>query len=228
MAGVNARPPVPVSRLRELLTTFDFRFSKRYMRYWQHLALVYDIEGIPVLVDATNGNIPFLFLKGNAAERLLSHQPESFIEVRMVEFLEHFYYHRVPQDVPENLLFALEGWIPDADMVQIFDNELGLYLSKEFFVAPIPYRNESEFSRLSQEYLDVCRQTHLDCSVNNEWSWDSPLGRRFLDQETQVSEKIMLAKEHLLYRYNKWDGPGHQSGLVVIELRDRGEVVNQS
>ena len=228
LAGVNARAPVPVSQLRELLTTFDFRFSKRYMRYWQHLALVYDIDGTPVLVDATNGNIPFLFLQGKAAERLLSHQPETSIEVRMIEFPENFYYHRVPQDVPENLLFALEGWIPDADMVQIFDNELGLYLSKDFFVAPIPFRNEREFSKLSQEYLDVCERANLECSVNNDWSWDSPLGLRFLDQEPLVSEKIMLAKEHLLYRYNKWDGPGHQSGLVLIELRDRGQVASQT
>ena len=226
LAGVNARAPVPVARLRELLTTFDFRFSKRYMRYWQHLALVYDIDGTPVLVDATNGNIPFLFLKGDAAERLLRHQPETFMEVRMIEFPENFYYHRVPQDVPENLLFALEGWIPDADMVQIFDNELGLYLSKDFFVAPIPFKNEAEFSQLSQEYLDVCRRANLECSVNNDWSLNSPVGLRFLDQEPLVSEKVMLAKEHLLYRYNKWDGPGHQSGLVVIELRDRGEAVS--
>ena len=227
LAGDNARAPVPVNRLRELLTTFDFRFSKRYMRYWQHLALVYDIDGTPVLVDATNGNIPFLFLQGDAAERLLSHQPEIFIEVRMVEFPEKFYYHRVPQDVPENLLFALEGWIPDADMVQVFDNELGLYVSQDFFLTPIPFRNEREFSKLSEEYLQVCRRADLECSVSRDWSLDSPLGQRFVDQEPQVSEKIMQGHEHLLHRYNKWDGPGHDSGLVVIKLRDRGDVVSQ-
>ena len=227
LAGDNARAPVPVNRLRELLTTFDFRFSKRYMRYWQHLALVYDIDDTPVLVDATNGNIPFLFLQGDAAESLLSHQPEIFIEVRMVEFPEKFYYHRVPQDVPENLLFALEGWIPDADMVQVFDNELGLYVSQDFFLTPIPFRNEREFSKLSEEYLQVCRRANLECSVSRDWSLDSPLGQRFVDQEPQVSERIMQGHEHLLHRYNKWDGPGHDSGLVVIKLRDRGDVVSQ-
>ena len=227
LAGDNARAPVPVTRLRELLTTFDFRFSKRYMRYWQHLALVYDIDGTPVLVDATNGNIPFLFLQGSAAERLLSHQPETFIEVRMVEFLENFYYHRVPQDVPENLLFALEGWIPDADMVQIFDNELGLYVSKDFYLTPIPFRNEKEFSKLSQEYLQVCRRAGLECSASKDWSLDSPLGQRFVEREPRVSEKIMRGHEHLLHRYNEWDGPGHQAGLVVIKLREPGDVISQ-
>ena len=228
LAGDNARAPVPVARLREMLTTFDFRFSKRYMRYWQHLALVYDIDGTSVLVDATNGNIPFLFLKDSAADRLLGHQPETFIEVRMVEFPENFYYHRVPQDVPENLLFALEGWIPDADMVQVFDNELGLYVSKDFFVTPIPFRNESEFNKLNREYLNVCRRANLECSVDKDWSLDSPLGQRFADQETLVSEKILLAQEHLLHRYDQWDGLGHQSGLVVIKLRAGRDVVSQA
>ncbi len=227
LAGDNARAPIPVTRLRELLTTFDFRFSKRYMRYWQHLALVYDIDGTPVLVDATNGNIPFLFLQGNAAERLLSHQPETFIEVRMVEFLENFYYHRVPQDVPENLLFALEGWIPDADMVQIFDNELWLYVSKDFYLTPIPFKNEREFSKLSQEYLQICRRADLECSASRDWSLDSPLGQRFVEQEPRVSEKIMRGHEHLLHRYNEWAGPGHQAGLVVIKLRDHADFTSQ-
>ncbi|MCH8898207.1 MAG: hypothetical protein IIC33_07935, partial [Chloroflexi bacterium] len=188
---------------------------------------IYDIDGTQVMVDATNGNIPFLFLEGDAAERLLSHQPETFIEVRMVEFPEKFYYHRVPQDVPENLLFALEGWIPDADMVQIFDNELGLYVSKDFFLTPIPFRNEKDFNKLSQEYLQVCQRAELECSVNRDWSLDSPLGQRFVEQEPRVSEKIMQGHEHLLHRYNKWDGPGHQAGLVVIKLGDREDAVSQ-
>ena len=228
LAGDNTRLPVPVNKLRELLTTFDFRFSKRYMRYWQHIALVYDIDGTPVLVDATNGNIPFLFLRDTAAERLLDHEPKASIKVRMVECQENFYYHRVPQDVPENLLFALEGWIPDADMVQVFDNELGLYLSEEFFVTPIPFRNEKEFNKISQEYHDVCRRSNLECSINEDWSLGSPLGQAFQQREPRVSEKILLAREHLLYRYNKWDGPGHESGLVVIKLRNRDVALRQT
>ena len=71
LAGVDAKGQMPEEKLRELLDTFDFRFSKRHMRYWQHTALLYHIDGTSILVDATNGNIPFLFLTGGAAERLL-------------------------------------------------------------------------------------------------------------------------------------------------------------
>ncbi|MEE8465601.1 MAG: hypothetical protein V3S68_03930, partial [Dehalococcoidia bacterium] len=45
LAGPNARKPIPEERLRELLTTFEFGFSKRYMRYWQHMALLYHLDG---------------------------------------------------------------------------------------------------------------------------------------------------------------------------------------
>ena len=218
IAGDATPEPAPVSRLRELLTTFDFRFAKRYLRYWQHIALLYHVDGCQVLVDATNGNIPFLFLLDGDAERVLGYEDKSPITVRMVEFEEDFYYHRVPQDIPENLLFALEGWIPDADMMQVFDNELGLYLSRDFFVTPIPFKNQREFDRLKSEYQQVCRRANLECAVSPRWDLDSPLGQDLVLAEPRVSRQVLSSQEHLLCRYNAWDGPGHESGLVVIRL----------
>ena len=116
------------------------------MRYWQHTALLYHLDGVPVLVDATSGNIPFLFLEGAEAERMLGYDDKTSVKVRMVEAEEDYYYHRVPQDIPENLFFALEGWLSYTDMVQVFENELGLYLSDEFYVTPLPYRNGKEYA----------------------------------------------------------------------------------
>ena len=45
LAGQDADGQFPAEKLRELLTTFDFSLSKRYMRYWQHTALLYRVEG---------------------------------------------------------------------------------------------------------------------------------------------------------------------------------------
>jgi hypothetical protein len=218
IAGDNARDPAPVNKLRELLTTFDFRFSKRYMRYWQHAALLYRVDGIPVLVDATNGNIPFLFVKGVEAERILGYVDKPPIAVKMVEAEENYYYHRVPQDIPENLFFALESWLSDTDMVQVFENELGLYLSHEFYVMPLPYRNSKEYERLRQEYLTICRRANFYGEVNREWTLDSPLGRELTAANPKVAAKVLAAKDGLLQRYNEWDRPGHDAGLVVIRL----------
>ena len=111
------------------------------MRYWQHTALLYHIRGAPVLVDVTNGNIPFLFIRGSEADRLLGYTAKPPVRVRMAVHEEDFYYHRVAQDIPEMLFFAMEGWIPYVDLVQVFDNELGLYISEDFMVTAAVYKD---------------------------------------------------------------------------------------
>ena len=220
IAGKDATGPVPVGPLRGLLSTFDFRFSKRYMRFWQHTALVYNLDGVQVLVDATNGNIPFLYLQDEAAERVLGYEDKQPVTVKMVESTENFYYHRVPQDIPENLFFAMEGWLPFPDLLQVFDNELGLFLSEDYYVIPIPYRSEKQFRRDRQEYLDVAARAQLECAVTQDWVMDTRLGQTFHDTEPDVYDKILEAKEHLLTRVNECEGEGHEAGLVLMKLRN--------
>ena len=228
LAGADASDPVPVEKLRELLTTFDFRFSKRYMRYWQHVALLYHVEGKEVLVDVTNGNIPFLFLAGDEAKRILSHDDKPPVTVKMSITEEDFYYHRVPQDIPERLFFAMEGWIEDVDLVQVFDNELGLYISREFFLAPIVFRNSATFDKLKEQYLQACEKAGVECEVNGDWALDSPLAHEFQEQAPVVAGRILEAEEHLLKRYDECHGPNHQAGLVVIRLGRADEDVQDS
>ena len=219
IAGPDTRRPTPEAELRDLLATFDFGFAKRYMRYWDHTALLYTLDGTTILVDATNGNIPFLFLNNGAAERLLRYDDKSPLNVRMTLYDEDFYYHRVAQDIPQNLLFALEGWISDADLMQVFENELGLYISEDWFVTPIAFKNSAEYDGLKRRYLQVCDRAGVDCSISDSWTLDSPLGRRFSEQEAETGEKILRAKDHLVRRYDEWDGGGHQTALVTVALR---------
>ena len=219
LAGQDADGPLPEDRLREILKTFDPSFSRRYMRYWQHTALLYRIDGAEVLVDATNGNVPFLFLRGADADRLLRCRDKQPLPVKMVESEERFYYHRTPQDIPENLFFALEGWMPFSDLMQVFDNELGLYLSAGCYVAPISYRGEGEYRQTRDQFLEVARRGKLECSITEEWTLDTPLGRKFQQAEPETAARILEARDHLLRRLDLCDGPGHEVGLVIIRLR---------
>ena len=223
LAGADTPSPAPEEKLRELLTTFDFRFAKRFMRYWQHTALLYEINGTRILVDATNGNIPFLFLTDGDAQRILGYEDKSPVAVRMAVHEEDFYYHRVAQDIPENLYFAMEGWIPDVDLTQVFDNELGLYISSDFFVSPIVYKSAAGYDRLRRQYLQVCARAGLECSVSDDWTLDSPLGRRLLGRAPEAAEKITISRSHLILRYDECHGSGHDGGLVIINLRRNGD-----
>jgi hypothetical protein len=222
LAGANVPGPVPEDRLRDLLGTFDFRFARRHMRYWQHTALLYHIDGVPVLVDATNGNVPFLFEEGDSADRLLSYESRTSVPVRMAVHEEDFYYHRVAQDIPENLFFALEGWIPHVDLVQVFDNELGLCITEDYMVTPLVYRAEKTLERLRREYTQVCDRAGLECEVSPTWELETGLGSAFAEAHPEAAAKVMDAREHLLARYDDSQGPGHEAGLVVIQLRDSG------
>lgn len=219
LSGPNARRPIPEEKLRELLNTFEFEYSKRYMRYWQHMALLYQVDGREILVDATNGNIPFLFLVGDEATLLRDYPGKEPLAVRMSLHEESFYYHRVSQDIPENLLFALEGWIPESDMIQVFENELGLFISEGFFVTAIPYKNQREYLDLERQYNRTCEKVSLPCAVGEEWNLDSEIGRQFTLRHPFASQQILASEQHLLSRYNDSEGSRHQAGLVLVKLR---------
>ena len=218
IAGPNVPDPVPEDRLRELLTTFDFRFAKRHMRYWQHTALLYRIGGESVLVDDTNGNIPFLFLEGAEADRLLGYEDKPAVPVRMAIQPESFYYHRVSQDIVYDLLFAMEGWIPYIDLVQVFDNELGLHIAPDFMVTAVVFRDEPGFDKTASEYRAACGRAGRPCEVSRRWDLASPLGEAFAAAHPRVAERVLDAREHLLARYDECHGAGHDAGLVVIGL----------
>ena len=218
IGGDRATGPVPVEKLRELLSSLDFRYARRHMRYWQHTALLYHFNGQPALVDATNGNIPFLFLQGEGAERLLRDDDKQSIPVRMVESEEAYYYHQVPQDIPHKLFYALEAWIPDTDLVQVFENELGLFLSHDYYVTPLPFRTEPEYGKLAEDYRAIARRAGYRCEISQDWTLEGPLGQTFCAAHPDAAAKILAARNHLLHRYNEWDIPGHDAGLVIMRL----------
>jgi len=170
-------------------------------------------------VDATNGNIPFIFLAGPDVDKMLNCRDKVPVSVRMSLNTESFYYHRVPQDIPENLLYALEGWIPEADLIEVFENELGLYISERFFVMPLVYKNRKEFLDLERQYKIACKKVGLDCAIEEEWHLNSEIGQRFANEHPFASRQIIASEEHLLFRYNESEGQDHKAGVVVVDLK---------
>ena len=219
LSGPNIPAPPPEAKLRELLDTFDFGFAKRYMRYWQHLALFYSLDSTELLVDATNGNIPFLFARGADASRYLDYNDKRALPVRMAGTQEQFYYHRVSQTLVEDLYFAMENFVPEIDLVQVFDNELGLFIDHSVFVTPLVYLTDDDYDALQTQYTNFCRGEDLPLEISTSWSLDSPLGRGLQERRPAVAEAILDSEAHLLSRYDYFEGPGHQAGLAIIGLQ---------
>ena len=219
LSGPDVPAPPPEAKLRELLDTFDFGFAKRHMRYWEHLALLYSVDGVELLVDATNGNMPFLFSQGTEASQYLDYNDKKALPVRMAVYQEQFYYHRVSQDLVEDLYFAMEHFVPEIDLVQVFDNELGLYIDPWVFVTPVVYLKDDDYDTLQAEYTEICRSEDLPLEVSPSWSLDSPLGRGLRERSTEVARAILESEDHLLSRYDYFEGPGHRAGLAVIGLQ---------
>ena len=220
-AGPDAIGPLPEERLRHILATFDFRGAQSAMRFWQHLALEFHIDGLPILVDATNGNIPFLFESGADSLAILDERALNPVRVRMATYDEDFYYHRAPDDLASELCYAMENFIPEIDLVQVFDNELGLIITPDFLVSPLPFRDERDFAELTRMYEDLAKPQGLDFEVSADWSIDGSLGEDFRSSEPEAAEYVIGCYEHLLSRYRWFEGPEHELGLAVVRLKSR-------
>ena len=136
----------------------------------------------------------------------------------MMESEEHFFYHKVPQDIPQNLFFALEGWWEYSDLMQVFENELGMYLNSQYYITPIVFKDHNEFEIAKSEYNTICYKFGLDIGVSEDWSFDSELGSQFSNEEPDTSANILMAESHLLSRLDECDGPGQRAGLVIIKM----------
>lgn len=135
-AGPRTRAPLPAAELRRMLDElgeYDFTYARRYMRYWDHVALEYRLsDGSAWLVDPSNGNIPFLCVP--ARPYLDADGERRAVLVCMLAVTEPVYYHRAPEPLGLDFLFAWETWIGDVDLLQVFDNQLGLLVGEEFAV----------------------------------------------------------------------------------------------
>lgn len=220
LVGPEIPDPPPEDILRQLLETFDFSFSRRHMRYWQHVAVLYHLDD-QLLVDATNGNIPFLFERGCQASQYLGYDEKRSLTVKMGLVTENFYYHRASQQLVQDLYYAMEHFIPEIDLVQVFDNELGLYIDGKLLVAPIVYQSESEYQALSAEYTEACEAQDLPYEVTPDWTLDSQLGDELFHRNPIAAQGILNSEEHLLTRYQHFEGEGHSAGLALIGLKPR-------
>ena len=69
-AGPDAAGRLPVKRLRHVLDTFDFRGAASAMRYWQHMALEFTVDGERLLTAGSLTVRNFHFSKAENGDKL--------------------------------------------------------------------------------------------------------------------------------------------------------------
>ncbi|MGB9597097.1 MAG: hypothetical protein ACPL7B_12520, partial [Candidatus Poribacteria bacterium] len=224
LAGPGAKGPFPVEPLRRMLSTLDFTLGKKYMTYWQHAALLYNVDGEDVMIDVTNGNVPFLFLTGYEIEELLRPQNKKSVKVKMVMEEEDFYYHIVPQDIPENLLLAMQDWIEDVDLINVFDDGLGLLITCEYFIWPLMYHNDDDKLKEYDWWLEKKDEKGLTAvEILDNYSVPGLIANEFQEKYPQKFTDIVESAEYLAKRYNESykeskDEPNYNVAFIFVKL----------
>jgi hypothetical protein len=231
-AGPHTRVPLPLSELRTMLDeldSYDFTYARRYMRYWDHVALEYRLsDGSRWLVDPSNGNTPFicepsaLYLDDGSERRS--------VPVRMLAVEEPVTYHRVPESLGLDFLFAWETWIADVDLMQVFDNHLGLLVGREFHVTAAVWGSETKravaiegWRRYAEEHglrlglieADGLRVTDAERCTMAAFAARMPQQAR--DSAAALPGLTRRYREHILVRYGI-DKPWG-ADLVVLDRR---------
>jgi agmatinase len=226
LAGPEAKGPFPVEPLRRILSTLDFTLGKKYMIYWQHTGLLYNVDGEDVMMDVTNGNVPFLFLTGDEIEEHLRPQNKKSVKIRMAMDDEDFYYHVVPQDIPENLIFAMQDWIEDVDLINVFDDGLGLLINEDYFVWPLMYHNDEDRLKEYDWWLEKKSEKNLPAvEILDNYSVPGLIADEFQEKYPQKFADIVESAEYLAERYNESykeskDEPDYNVAFIFVKLRD--------
>ena len=210
LGGPGANGPFPEDALRQMLETLDFELGKKYMIYWEHMSLLYDLEEEDVLLDVANGNVPFLFLTGDDIEKLLREEDKESVKVKMIMRDEEFYYHVTPQDIPQYLLEVMQDWIEDVDLIHVFDDGLGLLVREDYYVWPVMYRDEDEKMVEYNWWLEIKEKQNFPAvELLDNFSLPGAVIEEFKEKYPQKFVDLVEAYDYLVDRYNESYGePG--------------------
>lgn len=229
-AGPHTSAPLPVDRLRTMLDeldTYDFTYARRYLRYWDHVALEYRLsDGSRWLVDPSNGNIPFLCAP--SAPYLARRPGRRSVPVMTVAVEEPVTYHRAPSSLGLDFLFAWETWVADVDLMQVFDNQLGLLVGADFYVTAAISGSRTKRAVALDSWRRYARQYGLGLGLQPQagaTAEESETLAQFCAAQPEQAALCEAALPGLAQRYRQYvltrygiDKPFHPD-LIVLDRR---------
>ncbi len=159
LGGEDASGSFPYHALRSILNShaFDFAGTRDVQRYWQHFSLLCtpsNIECGPIFCDVAGSNLPFFCTPADDVTHLLRSGDKEAIDVAITLEPLRVFYHALPhrQDLPLDLYYAMESLIDSIDVVQTFDNELGLLHTGDYWIGAFAYRSRRELAKIKAAY----------------------------------------------------------------------------
>jgi hypothetical protein len=223
LGGEDARGTFPAGELRDLLdqAQFDFHFTTRIQKFWEHFALIFHLGASQSLFcDLTHSNIPFIWLSlEDAKPYLLEGGSKKPLKIRMTLQESDLYYHRIAahQDIAFDLYFAMEHFIDFMDLIHTIDTELGLVLTPHFWIGVIVYTSEKtrqEVLKQYQEELTYQLQSSQDlCFASDLLHSTQALVLEFRQTEPLCFNKMVEAGSYLEERLEK----SYQDADVTFE-----------
>jgi hypothetical protein len=217
LGGEEAAGSFPYRTLRSMLDrhTFEGADTQNTQRYWQHYAILCPWPGNAeeyVFCDVAGSNIPFICCGALEARAYLD--PERREAIRVTITLEpiRLYYHRLArrQDLPLDLYYAMEHFIDLIDVIQTFDNELGLLHAGDYWVGAVAYRGPRALRHIMDEYERFVLRAGRDprselCFTEDFASARHPLHDQFLAAYPRGADQIIAADARIRHRVRSAD-----------------------
>lgn len=225
-AGDNATGSFPNKTLRRALDDFEFSFKDNAQRYWSHYANYFEIDEVPILIDATGGPIPFLFCVGDEVEEYLSQKKA--LPVLFVSREENYYYHRSPSDIIYDLLFTMEAFLPDMDIYHVFGPEeendpFGFIITNNLWICPTAYKTTEEYSTNKKLWLEWAQEsvhvTNIEIYPNMNSSSEKKILQRIEEENPILVADLRAAEDGFVERCrSEWKDKNWYIGYVFAEF----------
>lgn len=154
---LGSRQPIPGNFLEQLETYLTSEGEAPLPIWIQHLLIEIEIGGCWYLIDVTNGNIPLLFLDEADADLFIQNGYRS----RMISNVECLNLQRMPRWAGDALLTISEYHVPDLHFRYVFDQGLGLLISRELFVGAFFSWGQEVQARMENHFSSLARSNRL-------------------------------------------------------------------
>ncbi len=225
LSGDGAKGEFPYDKLRRALDYNDFRFKEDAQMYWSHFANIFIVDGKKLLVDATGGPIEFVFAEGVEAEAYLTRSKCLSINFHGED--EVYYYHDPPQDIVQDVLYSLEAFTPDTDLLHVLgpddeDAPFGLLINDSLWVCPGVYRTEAERNEEINGWQKWAKETegveHIEIYDDLYATPQKDILTRLEEKSPQLAADLRLAGGEFLERCRQsWRDRKWKALFVFVE-----------